>query len=365
MINNWKNHKIAIVGDSLSSGGAEKVHAILSVYFQKNGLKVQNCIFMDLIAYEFSGDLLNLGKISSNSFFVYRKIKRFFVFRKFIKSNDFDFVLDFRQKTNFILEFMISRFVYSNNVIYRVASGVLDFYFPRSSFLANVLYQNKTIVTVSKAIRDELEQLGFDKNTLCIYNPIDFGRIEFLKNQFNIEYKNYILAVGSFKDIKQFDKLILAYSKSILPTQNIKLVLLGNGENRAIYESKSKELGIDQFVKIEDFLNNPFPFYKNAKFTVLSSKNEGFPNVLLESLACETPVVAFNCLSGPSEIIQDCENGLLVENQNLEKLTTAMNEMIANQELYLHCRKNAKESVLKFSVERIGEQWVQLFNKCK
>ncbi|TRX32431.1 glycosyltransferase [Flavobacterium sp. ZT3R18] len=365
MINNGKSHKIAIVGDSLSSGGAEKVHAILSVYFQKNGLEVHNCVFMDLITYEFSGEVLNLGKISSNSFFVYRKAKRFFIFRNFIKSNDFDFVIDFRQKTNFILEFLISRFVYSNNAIYRVASGVLDFYFPKSSFLATVLCQNKTIVTVSNAIREKVEQLGFTKKALCIYNPIDFEKIEFLKNQFNIEYDNYILAVGSFKDIKQFDKLILAYSKSILPAQNIKLVLLGNGKNRAIYESMSKELRIDEFVKIEDFLNNPFPFYKNAKFTVLSSKNEGFPNVLLESLACETPVVAFNCLSGPSEIIQDCENGLLVENQNLEKLTTAMNQLIINQELYLHCKKNAKESVLKFSVERIGEQWIQLFNTSK
>ena len=365
MINNGKSHKIAIVGDSLSSGGAEKVHAILSVYFQKNGLEIHNCVFMDLITYEFSGEVLNLGKINSNSFFVYRKVKRFFVFRNFIKSNDFDFVIDFRQKTNFLLEFMISKFVYSNNAIYRVASGVLDFYFPKSSFLATVIYQNKIIVTVSNAIREKVEQSGFAKNALCIYNPIDFDRIEFLKNQFDIEYNNYILAVGSFKDIKQFDKLILAYSKSILPAQNVKLVLLGNGENRAIYESMSKELGIEQFVKIEDFLDNPFPFYKNAKFTVLSSKNEGFPNVLLESLACETPVVAFNCHSGPSEIIQDCENGLLVENQNLEKLTAAMNEMITNQELYLHCKKNAKESVLKFSVERIGEQWIQLFNTSK
>jgi glycosyltransferase involved in cell wall biosynthesis len=365
MINNGKSYKIALVGDSLSCGGAEKVHAVLSVYFQKNGLEVHNCVFMDLITYEFSGEVLNLGKISPDSFFVYRKAKRFFIFRNFIKRNDIDFVIDFRQKTNFILEFLISRFVYSNNAIYRVASGVLDFYFPKSSFLTTVLCKNKTIVTVSNAIREKVEQLGFVKNVQCIYNPIDFDRIDFLKNQFNIEYNSYILAVGSFKDIKQFDKLILAYSKSILPTQNIKLVLLGKGENRIIYDSMSKELGIEQFVKIEDFLNNPFPFYKNAKFTVLSSKNEGFPNVLLESLACETPVVAFDCLSGPSEIIQDCENGLLVENQNLEKLITAMNEMITNQELYLHCKKNAKESVLKFSVERIGEQWIRLFNTSK
>ena len=82
--------------------------------------------------------------------------------------------------------------------------------------------------------------------------------------------------------------------------------------------------------------------------------------MLIESLACETPVVAFNCFSGPSEIIVDQENGLLVENQNQEKLILAMNEMVLNEKLYYHCKQNAKLSVQRFSLETIGNQWLEL-----
>ncbi len=361
MINNNKKYKIAMIGDCLSGGGAEKVHSLLSVYFDKNGLAVHNCIFVDWVTYKYSGSLLNLGKISPNSFFVYRKIKRFFIFRRFIKSNNFDFVIDFRMRTDSNLEFLIRYFIYPKNAIYRVASGILEFYFPKSKIISNAIYKNSNIIAVSDAIKTEIINRKLATKVNYIYNPVDFDSIDSLKDEFSIDVGNYILAIGGLKEVKQFDKLIEAYSKSILPKKNIKLIILGEGEEKTKCQKIIQKLELENLVEFKDFIENPYPYYKKALFTVLCSKNEGFPNVLLESLACETPVVSFDCFSGPNEIIQNSMNGILVENQNFEELIKAMNTLFLDENLYLHCKQNAKQSAGKFAVEKIGIQWLELF----
>lgn len=360
MINQNRTYKIALVGDSLADGGAEKVHALLSVYFENAGLEVHNCIYTDRVTYPYSGSLCNIGTIAPNSFFLLRKIKRFVAFKNFIKSNHFDYIIDFRMRPRLLLEFLNANIVYSNNVKYRVASGILDFYFPKSAFLSQLIYRKKQFVAVSEALQKQILTRNLAKHVTMIYNPVDLTSIATLKDKFVPEMQNYILAVGRMNDdVKQFDKLIEAYSKSVLPSKNIILVLLGEGNRRDRFVELAHKLSISDKVIFKDFVENPFPYYKSALFSVLSSSNEGFPNVLVEALACETPVVAFDCFSGPREIISNRQNGLLVENQNFEKLTLAMNEMVENQTLFRCCKENALPSVIKFSVEKIGAQWLQ------
>ena len=88
--------------------------------------------------------------------------------------------------------------------------------------------------------------------------------------------------------------------------------------------------------------------------------NEGLPNVVLESLACETPVIAFDCSSGPREMILDKENGLLVANQDIEKLAEGMNLLVEDENLYRYCKQNTLQSVQSFSISTIGKQWLDL-----
>ena len=110
------------------------------------------------------------------------------------------------------------------------------------------------------------------------------------------------------------------------------------------------------------FKNNPYKYIRNAKFYVMSSLHGGLPMVLLESLACSTPIVSFDCPTGPKEIITHKENGLLVENQNISKLADSMNLFVENGALYMHCKEQALSSVSKFSIEQIGAQWLNLMN---
>ncbi|NMH25213.1 glycosyltransferase [Flavobacterium solisilvae] len=364
MIIQSKAYKIAIIGDSLSVGGAERVHARLSEYFVANNHQVFNCIFLDSVTYKNSGELFNLGKIHKNSNPITRKISRFIKLKQFVEKNQFDVIIDFRMRNVFVQEFLISNLIYKKKAIFSVRSGVLNYYFPKSSFLSKLIYKNKKIVAVSSAVKDKIIQEKFAQNVTYIYNPIDFEEIIKLKEEFIPETQNYILAAGRMNnDIKQFDQLIIAYSKSNLPQKAIDLVFLGEGKNQEKYIQLAKNLGLENRVKFLGYQENPFPYYKNAIFTVLSSKNEGFPNVLIESLAVETPVVSFDCFSGPNEIIQHGENGILVDNQDFEKLSQAMNTFIEDTKLYKNCKSNAKLSIKHLETETIGQLWLDLFKK--
>lgn len=359
MTNQKRKYKIALIGESIAGGGAEKVQALLSVYFTQNEIDVHHCIFFDAVSYEFSGSLTNLGKIGTNSSSIVRKTKRFFAFRKFLRSHDFDAVIDFRMHYSDFQELLFSKLLFPKSTVFTIHSGILDFYFPKSDFLSKLIFKDHKIVTVSEAIKAKILSRELAQNIQCIHNPVDFTEIKSAENEFTVGEEKYILAVGRMNDeVKQFNQLILAYSKSDLPNQNVKLLLLGEGKHKENYQKLVHDLNLNEKVIFKGFVQNPFPYYKNALFSVLSSKNEGFPNVIIEALATGTPVVSFDCFSGPKEIIKHNQNGLLVDDQNFEKLTEAMNRMMEDQDLYTICKQNAKQSVERFSLENIGKQWL-------
>ena len=354
------NKKICLLTDSLSSGGAEKVAANMSLSLTKKGYQVFIVCMQDNIHYQFGGTLFNFGKVKAK----HNRLKAFLQFKSFFKDENFDIVIDHRVRNTYFKELIFSRLVFRNyKVVYCIHSHCLPYYFSfiNLSSLAILSHvKQRTFVVVGKEIQKYL-YLKLNIKSKVIYNYIS-DDICPLDNQEENNINNYIVGVGRLNKLKQFDKLIKSYSKSKLPEKNIKLLIIGDGEEKQSLKQLIINLNINNEVELIPFKNNPYNIIKNAKALVLTSKVEGFPMVLLEALTLKTPVIAFNCKSGPDEIIKHGENGLLVENQNEEQLTMALNKLLLDNDFYNNVKDNAHVGLEKFSEEQIIQEWISLLD---
>lgn len=362
-----KSHrlKICLVTVTLSDGGAERVAADLSLYFESQGIEVYHVVFSGKIEYNYAGKLFHLEHLKDKRNSWWSRSKRFFALKKFFATNHFDYLIDFRTKEYFLQEFIIHNFIYPK-FIQTVHNYHLEYYFNKSKILTKLMYLNCIeFISVSKSIQKKVATDYGYSNSGLIYNPSNFKQTKIDSNEFlNFNFE-FIVAAGRLhkNNVKQFDVIIETYAKSILPSKKIKLVILGDGELKDDLIDLSIKLNMEAYVIFEGFVSNPFKYYKNALFLVMASKFEGFPMVIIEALSCQLPVVTWDFNSGPSEIIKNMENGILVENYNKEKLIEAMNLFVTDNNLYLQCKENASSSVKHFSLENIGNEWLKVFKK--
>ncbi|MCB4799525.1 glycosyltransferase [Neotamlana laminarinivorans] len=352
--------KICLLTDSLSSGGAEKMVANLSVSFSKKGYEVVIVLMNDNIDYNFKGRIFNFGKIkATHSIFT-----SFLKLRTFVKYENFDVILDHRVRDKFLKEFAFAQFIFKKAaVVYCVHSYKLNLYFStinKKPLTRFTLVKNREIVTVSKEIKDVLNSV-LSLNSTVIYNYPMFK--ENKKVELQELPEKYIIAVGRLDKIKQFDVLIKCYKNSNLSSHNIKLLILGEGKEKRSLANLIDRLNLDDYVHLKGFVNNPEKYIKNAKALVMSSVSEGFPMVLIEAMALKTPCVSFDCYSGPNEIIKHNINGILVEKQNKEELTKAMDKLLLDDVFYASIKRNLQSDELMFSEEKILKQWVKIISK--
>ena len=355
-----KKKKVCIVVTSLGRGGAERSSALLSIMLDNLGYNVHIVSVLNDIEYEYKGTLLNLGEFKDQEDTFIGRLKRYIIFKNYLKSQKFDLIIDNRTRPKIIKEFLINRLLFKNyNVVYVARSRKIELYFTKSIYWAKKIFKNAfAYVSVSEDITNVLKNDLKFTNVKTINNPVEIERNN-KKAQDEIEYKmDYILFYGRLDDkVKNISFLIEAFKASDLPDHNIKLLVLGDGEDLIKLKKKAENSPIE-FIP---FTNNPFPYIKNAKYCCLTSKFEGFPRAVIESLSIGTPIVSVDC-SGSKEIIINEYNGLLVENNNLSEFTKAMNRLIFDEDLYSNCKRNAIESVKHLSMEEIGKQWDSLIN---
>ncbi|MDW0116281.1 glycosyltransferase [Sporosarcina thermotolerans] len=194
------------------------------------------------------------------------------------------------------------------------------------------------------------------ENIQYIYNPLDINNIREMSVGISPYYGKMVnfLSVGRLTQQKGFDTLINAFTIVSKNIPNAHLTILGEGELKSTLQTQVNVLGMREKVSFVGFKNNPYPYYKNADVFVLSSRWEGFPNTLLEALACGVKVVSTNCKSGPYEILGGNEYGNLSEEGDYKSLAK---EMIAS---HIEVNKTGNRADV-FDIKHIIKKYESIF----
>lgn len=319
------------------------------------------------IDYEYGGTTVVLDRKTLKSSGVWYWIKKLFVLRRYLENGEFDLIIEGRFRSSWFREMIRELVVYrKQQLLYLVHSYKIKNYIFSSRHLVNLIYRNSSVfVAVSEGIKNRIESQFEQLKVFRIYNT--FVLPEFVSDEKKIKKvlpENYILFYGRIVDeVKNISFLLNGYEKSILREKGVKLIILGSGPDKGLIQAKVDELKLNSFVIFEDYIKNPFWVVQKALFSVLTSNYEGFPMVLVESLTLGTPVVAVDCKSGPSEVIETGYNGILSPLHNEEKFVTALNKMMLDKDFYHVCKKNAQESVAKFNESTYRVAWGNLLKK--
>ena len=375
--------KISLLLYSLAPGGAERQVSILLRYLQEK-FDITLVLMNDTIFYDIPDKtkVVYLERSDPSE----SGIKKFFKlpilgwkYKNFLRNNHFDVSLSFMSRPNYI------------NIFAKLfGSGAKTIISERSMFSHQYSYKNlqsfannqlvklynfaDMIITNSFGNRDDLEKTyEIHAKMDTIYNAIDLTKImEFKKENVDIEKRRFtFITVGRLDEGKNHLLLIEAV-KNI----DADLWIIGEGVLRERLQKKIDELGIGDKVKLLGRQNNPYKFLSACDCFVFSSNHEGFPNVILEALACDLPVISTDCKSGPREIlapnsdqsyqtkkIELAEFGVLVPVGNIVEMRKAMEDIMQNDEMREKYKKVSVQRAKDFDVKHILKKWEELLDE--
>lgn len=205
--------------------------------------------------------------------------------------------------------------------------------------------------------RDAGQWRKFTSRGVCIYNPLTLDG----KPKVSDLSAKQVIAVGRLTKVKGFDYLIDAWRCVHKHHPDWKLYIYGEGDDRGRLQWQIDHHHLQDVVFLPGRTKDIVSKYAESSMFVLSSREEGFGNVLTEAEACGLPVIAFDCPYGPGEIIRDGYNGFLIPRiGDVDMLAEKINLLIENRDLRKGMGQNALADVARFSVGKIKEEWIKM-----
>lgn len=242
-------------------------------------------------------------------------------------------------------------------------------------FLIRIFYTSNYInkfITISNDLQSIIARIYKVKmkKMINIYNPINLTKIKLMAKEriedyheiFNDENIVKFISIGRLSEEKGYEHLINAFSKVKSELIQTKLFIIGEGPLRKRLKYMINAKGLQEEIILLGLKKNPFQYLNKADIFVLSSNFEALPMVLIEALACEKPIISTNCETGPNEILDNGENGILVDIKNSEELADKMIFLANNQDICNKFSKIAIKRVKFFDIQHIKKIWIELID---
>jgi GalNAc-alpha-(1->4)-GalNAc-alpha-(1->3)-diNAcBac-PP-undecaprenol alpha-1,4-N-acetyl-D-galactosaminyltransferase len=356
---------VCFVIHSLQAGGMERVMSELVNYFARTKKYHVHLILYGIkreVFYEVCNDIVihSPDFEFENSKRLVSTFKTIRFLRKKIKEINPVFALSFGERwNNLVLLSLLGTFIPVFVSDRAQPDKPLGF---KDDFLRKQLYPKaKGIIVQTSQALGIFKRLYKHSNFKVIGNPV--RHIE----RTNVERGNYILMVGRYIESKQQDKLIQIFAKLNAP--DWKLILLGydhlKQKNQLKWENLVKELNISDSVIFTGKQSNVEDYYSKSSIFAFTSKSEGFPNVIGEAMSSGLPVVAFDCVAGPSDLIINGENGFLIPMDDEDLFVERLQYLIDKQKIREEFGVNAKKNMAQFELNYICKRFEDfiMFNK--
>jgi len=348
--------RITCVISSMGPGGAERVMSMLTDRWVLHNHGV-TLITLDSTKRDFfkpHPDVVRVGlgvvrPTTSITDAIRTNISRVRYLRAMIERSDPDIVISFGDTMN-VMTLMATRKRFPTIVSERIDPRHQKLNGPWE-LLRRVYYGGAcAVVSQTAEVADYIEKKYKVGRSIAIPNPVR----SILAGD---KRDSYILGVGRLHRQKGFDLLIRAYAKIRRAASNKwRLRIIGDGPEKPALMELAKSLHVGHSV---EFLGQRqvYSFMRSCGMFVLPSRYEGFPNVLLEAMSCCTPVISSNCKSGPSEIITNGRDGLLVPTGDVRILSDTMRSLMMSRRLRDELGNNAITVRDRYRLETIGSRW--------